>query len=57
VLVALSGSRFSSALGITPAATFVSNGAIRIRLDKVTSVSWPGKEPAELTVFRYSTPR
>jgi hypothetical protein len=53
VLVALSGSRFSRALGITPAGTSATSGGTDIRLEKVQWVPWPGREAAELTVFRY----
>ncbi len=55
VLIALSGSRFSRALGVTPAATSATSGGMEIQLDKVRSVPWPGREAAELTVFRYIT--
>ncbi|HEU5169493.1 MAG TPA: glycosyltransferase family 39 protein [Gemmatimonadales bacterium] len=55
VLVALSGSRLSRALGITPAATSVTCDGTELRLEKVRSVPWPGKQEAELTVFRYMT--
>jgi hypothetical protein len=55
VLIALSGSRFSRALGITLAATSATFGGMEIRLEKVRSVPWPGREKAELTVFRYRT--
>jgi len=54
VLVALSGSRFSRALGVTPAGTSATLGGMAIRLERVNSVAWPGGEPAELAVFRYS---
>ncbi len=58
VLVALSGSRFSEVLGITPRATSARTGGLEIRLDKVRSVEWRARrEAAELTVFRYGLAR
>lgn len=55
VLVVLSGSRFSAALGIDSGATSAILGGTPARLEKVRSLPWPGRQPAELTVFRYAT--
>ena len=54
VLVALSGSRFSEALGITAAATSAEVGGTALTLEKVRSFAWPGTPEAELLVFRYA---
>ncbi len=55
VLVVLSGSRFSRALGIAPGAASARSGDTEIGIQKVRSVQWPGREAdGELIVFRYA---
>ena len=53
VLIAMSGSRFSTALGISPAAESAQFRGVRIGLEPLRTLPWPGRKPAELLVFRY----
>lgn len=53
VLIAMSGSRFSTALGISPTAESAQFRGVRIGLEPLRTLPWPGRKPAELLVFRY----
>jgi hypothetical protein len=53
VLIAMSGSRFSTALGVSPTAESAQFRGIRIGLEPLRALPWPGRKPAELLVFRY----
>ena len=54
MLVARSGSRFSENLGLTPLASSTTIGDTQITLEPLRSLNWPGRVPAELTLFRYA---
>jgi hypothetical protein len=53
VLIVLSGSRFSAALGVVPAADSARFRGVRLGLEPLRRLPWPGRKPAELLVFRY----
>jgi 4-amino-4-deoxy-L-arabinose transferase-like glycosyltransferase len=53
VLIILSGSRFSAVLGVAPAAASARFREVRLGLEPLRTLPWPGRKPAELLVFRY----
>jgi hypothetical protein len=53
VLIVLSDSRFSAALGVAPTADSARFRGVRLALEPLRTLPWPGRKPAELLVFRY----
>jgi hypothetical protein len=54
VLIARAGSRFSTELGIGPAASWIKLGSTVVKLEKIRSLGWPGRAPDQLFLFRYT---
>jgi len=54
LLLARSTSSFSSDYGFAPGATSGSFGGAAVTLTPLLGVDWPGRQPARLSLFRYS---